>query len=259
MYDRNSNVWRWASDNSIIPSSWAPWDNNHPTSSPTAVHRVLIAHTNHNVASWRTVSNTQLHRFVCELPYSSPIPVLCSDMDLVIVLDASASIGSHNYKKAKNFVVDLVAEFTSNSANRIALLIYSDMVTPIIELNNTLTPAEITTAVRNAPYLKGSTSTHIGIEQAIDQFKSLPRTDIVQNVVVVTDGESEDSALTAAAVKIATDLGIRTFSVGVTPSADGDELLVIGAGDSDYVFSTDECDKLMSLVEPVAQKICPDD
>ncbi|XP_037050166.1 uncharacterized protein LOC119084338 [Bradysia coprophila] len=258
MYDRNSNVWRWASDNSILPS-WAPWDTNHPVSNPSALHRVLIAHTNHNVAPWRTVSNSQLHRFICEVPYSSPIPVLCLDMDLVIVLDSSASIGSHNYKKAKNFVAELVAEFTNNDANRIAFLIYSDTATSVIELGNTLTPAQISTAIRDAPYLKGSTATHIAIEQAIEQFKSSPRNNIAKNVVVVTDGESTNAALTAAAVKTATDLGIRTYSVGVTPSADEDELLVIGAGQNDYVFTTDECDKLISLVEPVARKICPDD
>jgi len=135
-------------------------------------------------------------------------------------------------------------------------LVYSDAVNSIIGLNNTLNLKDITEAILDAPYLKGSTATHVGINEGISQFDNFSR-NVTQNMVVITDGESSNSNLTAEAIERAEDMGIRTFSVGVTPSADLDELLVISNGDEDYVFTTDKCDELISLSEPLTRKICP--
>lgn len=256
MYDRNSNVWRWADSSILMP--WAPWDNNHPSSNPSAVHRVLIAHTNRFTAVWRTISNSQLHRFICEVPQSTPIPFPCANTDLVIVLDSSASIGTHNYLKAKNFAVKLVEEFSGHNTSRIAFLIYSDTAVTVIDIDNSLAPDDIDKVIMNAPYLKNSTATHVGINAAVIQFHSSPP-NTTKNIVVITEGESKNSTLTAAAVKTAKNMGIRTFSVGITSSADKEDLLLIASDDRDNVFTTDECDKLVLLVEPLTRKICPND
>lgn len=257
MYDRNSNVWRWGDNSILMP--WSPWDINHPTSNPTAIHRVVIAHTNRNAASWRTLSNSQFHRYICEVPYSTPIPFPCLNTDLVVVLDSSASIGSHNYKKAKSFAAKLVEEFSVHNTSRIAFVIYSDTAVTVIGLDNALAPEEIEEAIVDAPYLKGSTETHEGIDAAVIQFQSTSPRNVTRNIIVITDGESNNSTLTAAAVKNAKNMGIHTFSVGITPSADKEDLLLIASDDSDNVFTTDECDRLTLLVAPLMRRMCPDD
>jgi len=57
MYDRGSNVWRWSSNDAPL-LSWAPWDSGHPSSNPSGLHRVLLAHNSRSIASWRTISNS---------------------------------------------------------------------------------------------------------------------------------------------------------------------------------------------------------
>ncbi len=136
-------------------------------------------------------------------------------------------------------------------------MIFSDQVNQVIDLDNNLTQNEIDAAITDAPYLKGNTTTHIGIEQAVTQLQSSSR-NVTKNIVVITDGESTDPTLTAAVIEEAKNLGIRTFSVGITPSANEDELLVIGGGKIDSIFTTAECDKLILLVEPLTRIICSD-
>lgn len=254
MYDGGSRVWRWAANNvQIMP--WAPWDNGQPASIPTGIHRILLSHTSRHTASWRTVQNSQPNRFICEIHRPPTDPIACNDNDLVIVLDSSASIGSHNYKKARLFASNIFANVTINDS-RIAFLIYSDSVSTIVGLNNTLSSEEIGIAILGAPYLKGGTNTHLAIHEAIAQFKSFPR-NVPQNLVVITDGESTNSTLTAAAIEIATSSGVRPFAVGISPSAVQQELLAIANGNRSYVFSSGRCDDLVSLLDPLTRRICP--
>ncbi|KAJ6617132.1 Lithostathine-2, partial [Pseudolycoriella hygida] len=64
MYDPSRAVWRWTkNDESFAFNSWGP---GFP-STPNQLIRVLIYYTNRYDAHWRTVPNTQLHRYICEL------------------------------------------------------------------------------------------------------------------------------------------------------------------------------------------------
>ncbi|KAJ6643587.1 Vitrin [Pseudolycoriella hygida] len=255
MYDAGSRIWRWSSNDSPLMTN-PPWDNGHPAAFPTGIHRILLSHTNRYTASWRTIQNSQPHRYICEMNRPPVDPITCNENDLLIVLDSSASIGSHNYKQAKLFASNLFRNVTAvNENSRIGFLIYSDAVSVMINLNNTLSAEEIIEVIISAPYLKGETATHLAIDEALRQFDLHPR-NVSQNLVILTDGESIDSTLTAEAIEAAIDMGVRSMAVGISPSANQEELLIIANGNSEHVFHSDKCDELESLLSPLAQTIC---
>lgn len=68
MYDSSRNLWRWTANNVPLPP-FAPWGNGFP-SNPNSLLRVLLYFTNRFDAFWRTVSYTQLHRYICEVQVS---------------------------------------------------------------------------------------------------------------------------------------------------------------------------------------------
>lgn len=255
MYDLGARVWRWSSNNLPLMAN-PPWDNGHPATVPNGIHRILISHTSRYSASWRTVQNSQPHRYICEMYRPPTEPITCDNNDLLIVLDSSASIGSHNYKRAKLFASNLFRNVTVNDDNnRMGFLIYSDTVSSLVSLNNTLIPEKITEVILAAPYLRGDTATHLAIDEALRQFNSFPR-NVPRNLVVITDGESVNSTLTATAIKVAIEMGVRPMAVGISPSANQEELLTIANGNSEYVFSSDKCDELESLLDPLTRTIC---
>lgn len=105
--------------------------------------------------------------------------------------------------------------------------------------------------------MDSGTATWLGIDLAIAQFNLAPR-DVPLNMVVLTDGLSNDAGLTAAAAQRATAMGIRSFSVGITDNTNPDELRVIAGGVTGRIFTTDTFDELINLLAPVSLTICLD-
>lgn len=66
MFDLTTNVWRWTLNHLPIPP-YPPWGPGQPITPISAVHRMQIYHTNRYDAHWRTVPDTQSHRYICEV------------------------------------------------------------------------------------------------------------------------------------------------------------------------------------------------
>lgn len=254
IYDGGSFVWRWAA-NGIAFSQWAPWDIGQPTSNPTAVHRVIITHSNRYSAFWRAVSNTQSHRYICEVPRTTTPTLPCSDTDLVILLDSSGRIGTQQYKKARSFAANLASDFKGRKLGRVGFSIFSNDAYTLVSITNTLTPQQINATILTFPHLNYGTATYVGIDNAVAQFTSSLR-GVPHNIVVITNGKSNNSILTADAASRANQIGARILSVGITVSADLNELLVLANGDSNNVFTTNGVDNLILLLDPIINKIC---
>jgi hypothetical protein len=255
MYDPARSVWRWTANNQPLPP-FSPWGTGYP-SAPNQLLRVLQYYTNRYDANWQTVPGTQLHRYICEEQHAT-IPVPCYQTnDLAVVLDASGSIGANNFIVAVDFVDQLASAFTRHSDSRLTYIVYSSQSITRIPLTNTYTPAEISNLIRSTPYTGGGTATHLGIDMAVSQFNSSPRPQLPRNMVVLTDGVSNSLELTEAAARRATALGIRTFSVGITPSVNYAELLIIAGGDPSRVYTVANFDDLIQILAPLSQNICP--
>lgn len=172
------------------------------------------------------------------------------------MLDSSGSIGSTNYKTAKSFVKDLVSAFTVQSTNRVAFIVFSDDVTTVINITNTLSPSEISSSILAAPYLASVlVITDLAIDEAVSELSSSPRA-VPRNLVLITDGESTIPSFTEASANTAINDGIRTFSVGIGNSANQQELLYIANGEADHVFTVNDFDELVTLLDPLSRAIC---
>lgn len=254
MYDPSRQLWRWTANNQALPP-FAPWAPGFP-SAPNQLLRVLLYYTNRYDTYWQTVPNTQLHRYICELQRVTVAVPCYQTNDLAVVLDASGSIGAANFVIAVDFVNQLAAAFTRHSASRLAYIVYSTAAQARIPLVNTYTPAQISQLIQSTPYTGGGTATNLGIDVAVAQFNSSPRA-LPRNMVVLTDGVSNDRQLTAAAANRAIQLGIRTFSVGITPNVNQQELLAIAGNDASRVFTAQNFADLVQLLAPLSLTICP--
>lgn len=173
------------------------------------------------------------------------------------MLSESESIGSANYQFAKQFVDELASAFSFHNDSRIGFMTYSDSARVIIDMKNTLSPAEISSKILNAPYQAGASDADSGINKAVIEFISSSRT-VPLNMVLITDGECGNPTKITDAARRALNLGIHMFVVGVTSKIKEDELLIVTGGESSHIFTMDKFQDIKELLAPVSLKICSD-
>ncbi len=176
--------------------------------------------------------------------------------DLSIVLDSSGSIGADNFEIAKQFVERLANAFTVYAPSRLSFITYSDYATNHIYLSHPLSGSSISSVILNNLWEAGGTATDLGIELGTMELLANSR-GVPSNLVVLTDGVSNNPAATILAAQSAIQSGIRTFAVGITPYVNYQELLEITGYDASRVFTTDNFDELINLLAPLSLKICP--
>jgi hypothetical protein len=155
-------------------------------------------------------------------------------MDLCIVLDGSGSIGSSDFKKAKEFVANLIGTFSLENVN-VGLIVYSSWVSKIFTLNNNLSMAEIKSAVMDAEYPGSSTNTNDAIIAAVSMHRDAQYRDGVPRVITVyTDGYSDSGVKGGVAKAIRNN--ISNFAVGIGSNINENELEEIAYNDSSHVF-----------------------
>jgi len=254
IYDTSVSRWKWSVNTHVLPP-FAPWGAGYP-GTPNGLVRVQIYYINRFEAYWRTFSNTQLNRYICEIQVPT-IAVPCYETnDLAIVLDSSGSIGAGNFEVAKQFVERLAYAFTVHAQSQLSFITYSDSVYTRIVMTNSLSRGQISTTILTTPWEAGNTYTNLGIDAAVTQLISTER-GVPMNMVVLTDGASTVPSLTLEAANRAIGRGIRTFSVGITPSINQQELLAIAGNDPNRVFTTANFDELINLLAPLSLKVCP--
>lgn len=174
--------------------------------------------------------------------------------DLVIVLDASGSIGSANYETAKSFVDKLASAYNIESTSRVSVITFSNTATTVVPLTNTLTRAAMSSAILGAAYEASVTYTNLGIDHAIAEFAASPRA-VPLNMVVLTDGASTDHSATLISAGNAATAKIRTFAVGIGSGVDQGELTDIAHGNTSRVYNTNDYDNLIDLFNPLSLAI----
>lgn len=98
------------------------------------------------------------------------------------------------------------------------------------------------------------TYTNLGIDSAVAEYSTSTRP-VTKNIVVITDGASNDPAATVASANTAISQGIRLFAVGIGSGVNYDELLAI-TGDPDRVYTASNFDSLAALLAPVSDDVC---
>ncbi|XP_064601084.1 von Willebrand factor A domain-containing protein 1-like [Liolophura sinensis] len=121
------------------------------------------------------------------------------DRDILFIVDSSGSIDANEYSIAKTNLANLIGKICGkiglgSQSNRAALIIFSSKPQEIFDFDDHDNLADVQAAVRNIPYISGSTCTGDALEYAKTMFTSSKGArrdlDSVKEVVVLTDGGS---------------------------------------------------------------------
>ncbi len=171
------------------------------------------------------------------------------------MLDSSGSIGPDNYRKEKLFAYDLARSFENQPTSRFGFTIFSSSVRKIAPLDNNLSADELNSEILNAPYMAFQTLTQLGIDSAVSEYLASTRT-VTKNLVIITDGASNNPSATLTSINNAKSQGIRTFAVGIGPDTSNTELLALAGGDPDHLFNASTFDDLTDLLNPLKEVVC---
>lgn len=152
-------------------------------------------------------------------------PICQRQIDFMLVIDSSSSISNNNFNILKQFLNDLVERYEvgANSAHFGAVR-YSTSAAVVITLGSIKSLNALQTALSSIPYISGSTNTAKGIQLAKQQFIINGRTEVPQVMIILTDGESDDSEATSTAASQSRQSGVEIFVVGIGDNLNDDEL-----------------------------------
>ncbi|XP_047409254.1 von Willebrand factor A domain-containing protein 2 isoform X2 [Sciurus carolinensis] len=151
---------------------------------------------------------------------SRPLPgCQAQSLDLVFLLDASASVGPENFAQMQSFVRSCALQFDVNpDVTQVGLVVYGSQVQTAFGLEAHLTRAAVLRAVSQAPYLGGVGSAGTALLHIHDKVMTVQRgarPGVPKAVVMLTGGRgAEDAAVPAQKLR---NNGISVLVVGVGP------------------------------------------
>uniref|UniRef100_A0A2C9K6G8 VWFA domain-containing protein n=1 Tax=Biomphalaria glabrata TaxID=6526 RepID=A0A2C9K6G8_BIOGL len=191
----------------------------------------------------------------------APLPFQCrGKSDVIIVIDASGSVGSLNFKKQLSFAANLAGAFLIGPNNaRFGVVGFSTNYQKWFNLNQYNAPVEVMQAILRTPYSAGVTATDKALNSIIDNkmFDAANggRPDAKDIVIVLTDGQSDKPSATQTAANKLRSRGAIIFSVGIGLGNNKGELVSI-AGNEENVFNADDFDLLNNVLYQLAQRTC---
>lgn len=183
---------------------------------PTAVAETGIC-TVHGRQTTAVVEAEQAWPFELTLSLSADCPVEANGRaDIYMLLDVSASMAESGKAEA---AVGAVREFIDNTdfeRHRIGLVPFNNR--PYVALPLSDDPARVERALDLLPVPRGTTDIAAAMEMARNELKLGKRLEAVAVMVLLTDGQSSESGMLAAADNARRD-GVVIFTVGLGPDA----------------------------------------
>ncbi|XP_070768321.1 collagen alpha-6(VI) chain-like [Enoplosus armatus] len=177
--------------------------------------------------------------------------------DLVFLIDQSGSIDANDYITMKKFTTELVNSFkVSEDLVRVGLAQFSSTFQNEFHLNQYYTEQAVAKHILNMQQFGGGTNIGLALDSIRDYFEasrgSRRSAGISQNLVLITDGDSQDDVEDAADRLRA--LGIEVFAVGIG-NVHKLELLQI-TGTPDRLFTVQNFGSLETIKQKVVDTIC---
>ena len=184
-----------------------------------------------------------------------------SKTDLVIVLDASTSVGEDNFKKMLEFCKDFLSNADIDSGNvRAGILSYSTGVKIEFQIGAHSTTADIQNAIDGIKYAYGSTNTADAIETMASQMfgTSADRDDAPNIGIIVTDGVSNiNSRRTIPEAVEARKKGIHIYTIGIGLTDTEEVFAIATPPHQENSFNVQSFDELRGLDQKIFSSICP--
>ena len=177
-------------------------------------------------------------------------------MDLALVMDASGSIGSENYEKAKDFVIELVGKFNLNTS-KIGLVIFSDWAEIIFDLKSDLNLEEISEKIESSPYPGDYTHAEYGIEAAVNiLFNVTTRVGVPKIMIIFSDGHPNgNEQRLQQALEDARHKEVTIFAFGIGDFINNETLLNF-SNSPERFFSKGSYDLLSTAADEINRLPC---
>ncbi|KAM6910513.1 collagen alpha-6(VI) chain [Xenentodon cancila] len=177
--------------------------------------------------------------------------------DLVFLIDQSGSINTTDYDIMKMFITELVRSFkVSKDLVRIGLAQFNDRFQHEFYLKDFETEDKVSKHILGMTHLGGGTNIGFALDSIRDYFEassgSRRSAGISQNLVLITDGDSEDDVEDPADRLRA--LGIEMFAIGVGNVHDLQLLQITGT--PERLFTVETFGSLEKIKQKVTDSIC---
>ncbi len=177
--------------------------------------------------------------------------------DLVFLIDQSGSINSEDYVIMKKFTTELVTSFkVSEDLVRVGLAQFASTFQNEFYLNQFYNEQAVSKHILDMQQLGGGTNIGLALDSIRDYFEasrgSRRSAGISQNLVLITDGESQDDVEDAA--DRLRDLGIEVFAIGIGDVHDLELLQITGT--PERLFTVQNFGSLEKIKQKVVDKIC---
>ena len=197
------------------------------------------------------------------------IPTVCrtlqvGGLDMVFVLDASGSIGSSNFERMKQTLVDIVSELSIGpDTTRVAVVVFSSSANLIFNLNRYTDKETLIEAIRDIQYTGGGTDTAAALALLrTNVFSEIlgvrPVNESTRVAIVITDGRSNDrDATRQEAEQLRSSTSFIVYAVGIGGGIGIEELISI-AGGNDTVIQVENfrADELQALERQITREAC---
>ncbi|XP_040479735.1 von Willebrand factor A domain-containing protein 2 [Ursus maritimus] len=158
----------------------------------------------------------ELRRKLCSRPRPG---CQAQSLDLLFMLDASASVGPENFAQMQSFVRSLMLQFDVNpDVTQVGLVVYGSRVQTAFGLDTHLARAAVLRATSQAPYLGGVGSAGTALLHVYDKVMTVQRgarPGVPKAVVLLTGGMGAEDA--AVPVQKLRNNGVSVLAVGVGP------------------------------------------
>ena len=159
--------------------------------------------------------------------------------DFIILLDASGSVGSSNFEIMKDFVANMLSNFTIGPDDtRVGVIRFAASPSIVIPLGSINTYSQLATAIRGISYTRGGTNTGAALNLLNTAFATARVSEGIPRVAAVfTDGMSNDAAATVQAAQAVHNDKITVFSFGIGTGVSNAELVAIASDGQQGVFT----------------------
>ena len=179
--------------------------------------------------------------------------------DIVILMDASGSVGTTNFEKQKNFVADFANTFDISPNNvQIGVVTFASEPKNEFNLNTFQTKLEVVNAISEIGSIRRRTRTDLALAYVRENSFTADagdRVDAVNVLVILTDGKSNQPELTKEEADKIHETGAKVFAIGIGGGVDQTELSNI-ATDDKYVFRIDNFDAFDTLQDVLKKRTC---
>jgi collagen type VI alpha len=186
---------------------------------------------------------------------------LKNQLDLVLVVDTSGSIGSDNFIKIKFFLISLISNFEiSTDETRISLIEFNDNANDLLTFSNFQNLNNVKEVTQNIPY-KGSGGTNTAEALRLANFRILQEARGMRNesagvskvIILVTDGDSDNNAQTIMSAKAIKDRGFFIITVGIGNLFTNEKELIDTASSRNDAYKIDDYDKIITFLSTLSK------